>query len=101
MGESKSADMVKDALSKIPDSDHSNLRDVKDNQSGGTTRSVQNFFDDVVCQRQDLTFKKMAWDFSRPGRRLRLTGISQAGETADKITSSDKGRGAGAVSTGA
>ena len=61
MGESKSTDMVKDALSKIPDSDHSNLRDVKDNQSGGTTGSVQDFFDDVVCQRQDLTFRKWRW----------------------------------------
>jgi hypothetical protein len=92
MGENKNTDMIKDALRKIPDSDHSNLGDVKDNVNSGATGEHQTPLGDTVRQRQDSMFKKMAWDFSRPGRRLRLTGVSQAREIADRATAPGKVR---------
>jgi hypothetical protein len=103
MGDSKSIDMVKDALRKIPDSDHSNLKDVKEDVKGdvkkhvgeGAPGTIQNPFGDIVRQRHDHAFQKMAWGFSRPGRRLRLTGTSQAAESAEKATNLAKERGAG------
>lgn len=93
MGETKSTDMLKDALRQVPDSDHSNLRDVKEGVVGNSAAGEsQTPLGDSVRQRQDSSFKKMAWDFSRPGRRLRLTGASQAREIADRATRPGKGR---------
>ncbi|KAF1819638.1 uncharacterized protein K489DRAFT_383884 [Dissoconium aciculare CBS 342.82] len=91
MGENnKSTNMVKDALNRIPDSDSAD-KDVHDKnvREGGVSDITmagvqkQNPLGEAV-RLADAT-KKLAWQFSRPGRRLRLTGISQVGEKTDEV----------------
>jgi hypothetical protein len=91
MGENnKSTNMVKDALNRIPDSDSAD-KDVHDKnvREGGVSDITmagvqkQNPLGEAV-RLADAT-KKLAWQFSRPGRRLRLTGVSQVGEKTEEV----------------
>jgi hypothetical protein len=89
MGEhNKPTHMVKDVLNSIPDSDNANKgvhhKDVRDGGvSDATLAALQKPLGEAV-RLADAT-KKLAWQFSRPGRRLRLTGISQVGEKTDEV----------------